>query len=67
MQLPTIIGPLKSFNNLNLNVNFASSADLDRYESLRVFAKVANKLNTSFFTHIKGEFKDEVLICVTFR
>ncbi len=67
MQLPSIVGAMKSFKNLNLDVNFASSAELDRYESMKVFAKVTNKIGTYFFTPIKGEFRDDVINCDMFR
>lgn len=65
MKLPTILGPLRSFGNMELAVKFAGSADFDRYEKLKTFAKVINKIETSFFVPIKGEFKDQVfyLLC----
>ena len=60
MQIPQIVGPLKGFNNLNLSLNFASSSTFDNHEQLRNFGKVFNKIETYFFTPIKGQCKEEV-------
>lgn len=54
LQLQNILGPLKSFRNINLSLNFASASQMDKYEKLRNFGKVVNKIETFFFTPIKG-------------
>ena len=38
------MGLLKGFNHLNLSLNFASASEMDKYEKLRIFGKVNNKI-----------------------
>lgn len=61
MQLLSVLGPLKGFNYLNLALKFASAEEMDKYEKLRVFGKVVNKIQTGFIAAIKGEITDEVI------
>jgi hypothetical protein len=62
LQLENILGPLKGFKNLNLSLNFASASEMDKHEKLRGIGKVSNKVETLFFTPIKGQIKDEVIL-----
>jgi hypothetical protein len=62
LQLINVLGPLKGFNHLNLSLNFASASEMDKYEKLRVFGKVVNKIQTGLISVIKGEITDEVIL-----
>ena len=64
LQMQQVIGPLKGFKNLNLSIKFASASEMDKYEKLCVLWKVDRKIETNFFTPIKGEFNDEVSFLV---